>query len=381
MNDAAVFIGDSQLLAVKQVFEENFNSEGEIGASVSIWQHGEEILKLSGGFCQNDTQTPWTDRTLIPLYSATKGPASATLLLALEKHGYCISDLVTSVWKNFPNPSATFAQLLSHQCGLSAIDRKVSVFEYSEVISAIEAQQPCWQLGDGHGYHPRTFGFLLDQICLQLEGEKIGSLFNKWIAEPLDLEVWIGLPEEYHSRVATLYKGRLRKGEKLPSFYKELGTADTLVQRSFSSPVGLNTVEEMNTAKAWKAGLPAMGGFGTATSLAKFYQAAIGEIPLFSQHLLQWMRDPIISGLDKTLCTPTSFSCGFQLDPTDAFGEKIRSNNGPSSNAFGHPGAGGSHAFGDPDLGISFAYIMNQMELSVLPNPKSINMVKALYEV
>jgi CubicO group peptidase (beta-lactamase class C family) len=47
--------------------------------------------------------------------------------------------------------------------------------------------------------------------------------------------------------------------------------------------------------------------------------------------------------------------------------------------AFGHPGAGGSHAFADPENRISFAYVMNQMEPGVLPGPKSLRLVDAVY--
>jgi CubicO group peptidase (beta-lactamase class C family) len=52
---------------------------------------------------------------------------------------------------------------------------------------------------------------------------------------------------------------------------------------------------------------------------------------------------------------------------------------GTSASSFGHPGAGGSHAFADPENGISFAYVMNQMEQSVLPNDKSLRLVGAIY--
>jgi CubicO group peptidase (beta-lactamase class C family) len=52
---------------------------------------------------------------------------------------------------------------------------------------------------------------------------------------------------------------------------------------------------------------------------------------------------------------------------------------GPSPLACGHPGAGGSHAFADPDHRISFAYVMNQMEQSLLPNEKSLRLVDAIY--
>jgi CubicO group peptidase (beta-lactamase class C family) len=57
----------------------------------------------------------------------------------------------------------------------------------------------------------------------------------------------------------------------------------------------------------------------------------------------------------------------------------MRQHYGPSKEAFGHPGAGGSHAYGDPENGISFAYTMNQMDLAVLPGAKSLNMISSLY--
>jgi CubicO group peptidase (beta-lactamase class C family) len=73
------------------------------------------------------------------------------------------------------------------------------------------------------------------------------------------------------------------------------------------------------------------------------------------------------------------FTCGAQQDPLDAGGRKIRKTYGPSVSAFGHPGAGGSHALGDPETGVSFAYVMNQMDLSVMPAQKCQEMVNALF--
>ena len=68
------------------------------------------------------------------------------------------------------------------------------------------------------------------------------------------------------------------------------------------------------------------------------------------------------------------------MDPLDAAGAKRRSVMGDSPRAFGHPGAGGSHAFADPENRIAFAYVMNQMELGVMPNAKSLRMIEVIYE-
>ncbi len=364
--------------ALKDAFEENFQSRGELGASLVVWKDGEELLSLAGGWMERERHREWGEATMVPFYSATKGLAAATVLSLLSENGLGPDDLVSRVWPTFSNNSATFSELLSHQCGLAALDQAVGVFDYDSVIAALEAQEPNWPLGDGHGYHPRTYGFLLDQIALLLEGKKVGQVFRERIAEPLGLELWIGLPDEYHDRVATLYPGKMDKKELDSGFYKEFNQRGSLVQRAFTSPRGLQGVQEMNKPEAWRSGLPAMGGLGTARGLAKFYQAAIGAIPHFSEDVLDWMRTEVIAGDDQVLMAPTRFSCGFQMDPIGKDGRKVRHNYGKGDSAFGHPGAGGSHAFGDPESGLSFAYIMNQMDLSVLPGAKCTSLLDAL---
>ena len=370
----------SALGQVLSVFEENFRTRGELGASVSVWWRGEEILSVAQGWCEKEQLRPWTADTLVPVYSATKGPSSATLLLVLDENGFGPETPVREVWPSFPVEEATFAHLLSHQCGLAALDRKASVWDHAEVIAAIEAQIPAWRPGDGHGYHPRTFGALVDEPVRRLTGKPLGAVWREKIAEPLGLEFWIGLPESEHHRVARLYPGKAGAEDMQSGFYKEFNTADSIVRRAFGSPRGLHSVQEMNDPKAWSDGLPAMGGVGTASALAKFYQAAIGAIdsPL-TDAVKRAFADVRISGDDRVLVRPTAFSCGCQLDPLDASGHKLRELYGPSLQAFGHPGAGGSHALGDPDSGLSFAYAMNQMELSVFPGPKSTDMVDALF--
>ena len=91
------------------------------------------------------------------------------------------------------------------------------------------------------------------------------------------------------------------------------------------------------------------------------------------------MTTTLTQGPDRVLLLDTAFSAGFMRDPADSDGRKLRQNFGRSSGAFGHPGAGGSHAFADPENGLSFAYVMNQMEPGVLPGPKSLRLVEALY--
>ncbi|MEM1083513.1 MAG: serine hydrolase domain-containing protein [Verrucomicrobiota bacterium] len=374
-------VSPSALGTVLERFEENFRSRDEIGASLSIWWRGEEVLSLGQGSCDKGGARSWTTDTLVPVYSATKPLSAATLLTVLEDKGMGVESPLREAWPEFPVAEASFGDLLSHQCGMAALDANASVWDYDAVIRAIEAQEPAWQPGRGHGYHPRTFGWLVDEPVRRLTGMTLGQVWRGRIAEPLGLEFWIGLPESEHARVAQLYPGRASAGDFAGGFYQEFNREGSMTRRAFASPRGLRSVQEMNEPKAWQAGFPASGGIGTATALAKFYQAVIGVIdsPL-SEATRRALSRRWVQGDDQVLIQPTCFSAGCQFDPLDREGRKERQLYGPEADAFGHPGAGGSHAFGDPGNGLSFAYTMNQMELSVMPGRRCTVLVEGLYE-
>jgi CubicO group peptidase (beta-lactamase class C family) len=85
--------------------------------------------------------------------------------------------------------------------------------------------------------------------------------------------------------------------------------------------------------------------------------------------------------MDVVLQMETAFSLGFMRDPVDPDGRKKRHVFGSACGAFGHPGAGGSVAFADPERRMGFAYVMNQMELGVLPKERAQGLVDALFGV
>ena len=140
----------------------------------------------------------------------------------------------------------------------------------------------------------------------------------------------------------------------------------------------------MNAPEARRASLPSLGGIGSARALGKFYGllANGGRMDgreFFTPRALGWMSTTLTDGPDLTLQLPTAFSAGFMQDPVGPEGRKLRETFGSSLHAFGQPGAGGGHAFADPENGVGFAYLMNQMELGVMPNEKSSGIVKVLY--
>ncbi len=372
------------LARVEQVFRENYTNRDELGASVSIWHGGEEVLALASGFCDREQTRVWNHESTVPFWSATKGLSAACILHLLDRSGLGLDDKVARVWPEFAQAGKeqiTFAQVLSHQAGLPLLDRKASIFDHAAVVVAIEEQEPCWEPGSRHGYHPRLFGFLLDEIMLRLTGARIGEYFHREFADPLGLDAWIGLPEAEHDRVATLYPGRMSDPEGEEDFYRAFADPQSLTRRAFGSPAGLPAVSGMNAPEAWHAGWPALGGVGSARGLAKFYAMLAGGgiwegKRYFTEKVLQAMSATMVSGTDAVFCMPSAFSACFMKDCP---GSGRRRSFGPSNEAFGHPGAGGSLAFADPENNLAFAYTMNQMSYGVLPGPRALDMVDAIY--
>jgi CubicO group peptidase (beta-lactamase class C family) len=365
------------------LFEENFIRLGELGAAISIWQHGRSVLELESGFRDAKREIPWTAETIVLFWSATKGLGSACVLHILQEQGITLTRRVAEFWPEFGQAGKrdiTLAHLLSHQAGLCAFDEAVDVTNYPAVIAALEKQAPLWPPGTAHGYHARTFGFLLDELVRRIAGRTLGEYWREIFADPLELDVWIGLPDSEQGRVAAIYPARAGGVAAPAAFYRDLATPGTLARKAFTSPRGLHAVSDMNKPENRARPIVSFGGIGSARSLAKFYAmlASDGELDgrrFFTPETIAQMTTTLASGLDRVFQIPTAFSAGFMKDPLDA----TRRIFGPSPRAFGHPGAGGSHAFADPENAVSFAYVMNQMEQSLLPNEKSLRLVDAVY--
>ena len=370
---------------IAPLFQENFSRFGELGAAVSIWQQGKQIIDLYGGSRDARREKPWTADTLVLIWSATKGIGSACLLHVLQKHEIDIDQRVAEFWPEFAQAGKekiTLQKLLSHQAGLCALDRRVDVLDYSAVIRALEMQTPLWPPGTAHGYHARTFGFLLDELVRRITGKTLSEYWREIFADPLDLDLWIGLPEKENQRVATIYAAKSGKPPEPKQFYADLATPDTLARKAFTSPHGLHAVSAMNAPAIRAQPIVSFGGIGSAAALGKFYSmlANGGEFDgrtFFSEKTIEWMTTTLTDGMDRVFQIPTAFSAGLMKDTRSA----ARRIFGTSPNAFGHPGAGGSHAFADPENRIAFAYVMNQMEQSLLPNEKSLRLVDAIYDL
>ena len=82
---------------VEQEFRKNFEEEGELGASLTIYQKGEKIVDLWGDLADEGTGKKWERDTLCGFYSAGK-PLAALGLLRLIDQGMFITPTLLATW-------------------------------------------------------------------------------------------------------------------------------------------------------------------------------------------------------------------------------------------------------------------------------------------
>ncbi|HEX6565051.1 MAG TPA: serine hydrolase domain-containing protein [Chthoniobacterales bacterium] len=371
-------------MSLEDLFQENFTSFDELGASVCLWQDGKMVASLGNGFWDREKTRKWTTKTRVLIWSATKGLASACLLHQCEQQKIALSRRVAEFWPEYAKngkADTTLLHILSHQSGQPALrNPEIPFLAREQVVEALAEQEPFWKPGSAHGYHARTYGFLVDELVRRIAGINVGAYFREVFAVPLGLDLWIGLPPELADDVAPIYSARrTRPPSDEDPFYTEIAKQDSLTFKAFNTPAGLMVPSVMNRPEIRTQVLPSFGGIGTAESLATFYYRTFCEPAFFSPERIAAISETAASGIDAVLRIPTAFAAGFMKDLISGAGHTSRGLFGPSPSAFGQPGAGGSLAFADPKNNVAFAYVMNQMEPGLLPNAKSLRLVRFVY--
>ena len=229
--------------------------------------------------------------------------------------------------------------------------------------------------GTRHGYHARTFGFLLGEVLRRQTGRSVGAWFRDEVATPLGLDFAIGLPARDLARCADMLPARMRPGDaptRSPAAQEMMrGFADlsTPTGAAFQNPA--MGAAYMNSEAFRRAEIPAANGHGTARAVASMYDR-LGSI--LSAETLQAATSTQSLGPDAVLKSVTHFGLGLMLHHEE-------SPVGIRSGTFGHPGAGGSIGFYDPDAKLSYCFAMNQMEAGVISGGASaMGVAGAVYE-
>jgi CubicO group peptidase (beta-lactamase class C family) len=362
--------------AVKDAFAANFTDGpdglNEQAARVSFCVEGEVVIDLWAGQADPREGAPFTEQTLVPVFSTGKAVMAILMATAVERGQLSYDQTVASLWPDYGQAGkagVTVAQMMSHQDGLPGFDQAVDPtiwFDRQAVLDRLAAQAPMWPPGTASGYHPITIGYLAGHVFELADGRTMGTALREDFARKYDLDLWIGLPVEQHDRVAAIRK---------PAAAPSLGPVDEIKTAAFisrgSAPGGRGSTE-------WRTmEIPSANLHGTARDLARILSIVAnggvldGETILSPDVIGQLTRERI-QGPDKVLPYVISWATGvMRNEGLNIFG--------PNPDTVGHCGWGGSCVFADARAKVSGAYVMTRQSPHLIGDPRATRLIDAFY--
>jgi len=365
---------------VREAFASNFVDGLDRGASFSLWVGGEEVVDIAAG--EDVPGEPYETDTLQLVFSSTKGLTAICANILIQRGELDVDALVTDYWPEYGQAGKEHTKvewLLTHQAGLPIIEKHLSLEEvlaWEPVIAAIEQQVPQWEPGTAHGYHAVSYGWLVGEVIRRVSGKTVGQLWQDEVAQPLDLDAWIGLPASELDRVSPFPDLlNLQDAEVQALIDMFLGPEMPIGQALFGPGGAFRADNIMNRPDFLQAELPAANGVSNAHSLAKAYAACIGEIDgvrLLTDNQVEEARRPRTEGNDRILIFESKIGLGF-------FTHSAFSPYG-GAGSFGHTGLGGSCGYADPEADLAFGYAMNHALANLAGDPRTRRLTEAAYE-
>ena len=317
---------------------------------------GELVVDLWGGLADRASARPWRGDSLQLVFSGTKGLVATCVLLLVERGALDLDEPVGTYWPEFSaagKEAVRVADLVSHRARLPALERPVAVEEALDdrrMAALLAGQAPNADPRAASAYHPITFGWLVGELVRRVDGRSVGRFFREEVAQPLGLELWIGLPADLEPRVTTI--------EPLPAVGADEG--DALERAVWANPpLWEPDAFAFNRRDVHACELPAVNAIGTARSLARLYGClaqggTLDGVRLLAPETIELGRHVLSARRDELGGVDVAFGSASGCPP------RAREY-GPVDGGFGHTGAGGSVHGAWPDRRVGFSYAMNRM--------------------
>ncbi|CAF4098310.1 unnamed protein product [Rotaria magnacalcarata] len=136
---------------LRALFEQNFQNNADLGASLAVYHRGKLVVNLWGGWFDKQKAKPYDNDTLQLVFSTSKGLVAMAIALYVQRGLLNYTDKVIKYWPEYgqsDKENTTVADIMSHRAGLPALrNSNLSIHEYLDwysVIHKLEKQKPYW---------------------------------------------------------------------------------------------------------------------------------------------------------------------------------------------------------------------------------------------
>jgi CubicO group peptidase (beta-lactamase class C family) len=364
---------DDRFEGVRKALAQQLDGE-ELGASIAVDLDGETVVDLWGGYRDEERTTPWTQDTIVNVWSTTKTVLSLAALMLVERGELDVDAPVADYWPEFSAKGKKDVQvrhLMSHTSGVSGWDQPFSIkdmYDWGTSTERLAGQAPWWEPGTASGYHANNQGHLIGEVIRRITNKTFKQFVADEIAGPLGADFQIGARESDVGRIAPVVPP-----PPLPIDFAALDPASVLV-KTFTGPVA--SAGAANSPEWRAADMGALNGHSNARGVLQVIRTLTlggsGPIKLSPSTVDLVFREQA-NGVDLVLGVPFRFGIGYALTPAPAVPYL------PEGRVAFWGGWGGSLVVADVDRGLTITYMMNRMAAGIIGSPRSEAYVRAVY--
>ncbi len=365
---------DDRFDGVRESLARTLDGE-ELGASVAVDLDGEVVVDLWGGWRDEARTTPWTQDTIVNVWSTTKTVLALAALVCHDRGLLDVHAPVAEYWPEFAangKEGVLVRHLLSHTSGVSGWDQPFTLtdmYDRETSTARLAAQAPWWEPGTASGYHANDQGHLVGEVIRRVSGKTFRQFVDEELAGPAGADFQVGAREEDWPRIAPVVPPPPSATD-----FAALDPASPVV-RTFTGPVA--DAAAANTPDWRRADLGALNGHSNARGVLQLLRAMslggeTGGVRLLGQETIDLVLDQQSDGVDLVLGVPIRFGIGYALgSPAVPYV--------PGGRTFFWGGWGGSLVVVDLDRRLTVTYVMNRMAPGVIGSDRSEAHVRAVY--
>jgi CubicO group peptidase (beta-lactamase class C family) len=364
---------DERFAGVREALAQQLDGD-ELGASVAVDLDGETVVDVWGGYRDLDRTTPWTQDTIVNVWSTTKCVLNLAALMLVERGELDVYAPVGDYWPEFcarGKKNVEVRHLMSHTSGLSGWERPFTVrdmYDWETATERLAQQRPWWEPGTAAGYHAATQGFLIGEVIRRITNTTFQRFVADEIAGPLGADFQVGARKKDWNRIAPVVAPPRTEAAAD-------GDVNSLAVRTFTAPV--MSVKATGSPEWRTADLGALNGHSNARGVLDVLRVLsldgeAGGVRLLSPKTIELVFERQSDGKDLVLEEPFTWGIGYCLgSPVVPYV--------PAGRTFYWGGWGGSLAVMDLDRRLTISYMMNRMAPGVLGSARSEAYVQAVY--
>ena len=305
---------DDRFAGVRDALAERLDGE-ELGASIAVDLDGETVVDIWGGHRDEARTSPWTQDTIVNVWSTTKCVLSLAALMLVERGELDVYAPVGNYWPEFAakgKKDVEVRHLMSHTSGVSGWEQPFSIrdmYDWEPATERLAMQRPWWEPGTASGYHSKNQGHLVGEVIRRITNKTFKKFVADEIARPLGADFQVGAVEADWGRIAPLVAP--------PPEEEEPGVDPSSVKgKTYLGPKA--SVKAANSPEWRQADLGALNGHSNARGVLDVLRVLslggeAGGRRLLSEKTIDLVFDQQSDGVDLVLGEPFRFGIGYCL--------------------------------------------------------------------